>query len=140
MNKTILVGRIAKDIDLKQNSEMKVARTSIAVQREFKDKKTGEYGADFINLVAFGHNAEFISKYFSKGQKIGIVGHIQTGSYEDKNGQKKYTFDVIVDSSEFVESKNSGNQNNSVPQEEPATDNDGFMNIPDDIPEELPLN
>lgn len=144
MNKVILMGRLSQDIEMKYNGEFGIARTSMAVQRDFKDKKTNEYGVDFLNIVAFGKTAEFMEKYFHKGMKALIEGKIQTGSYTDKNGQKRYTFDVVADKVEFVESKGNSQQNerpaqyNTQPQEDPA--NDGFMNIPDEIDEELPFN
>lgn len=143
MNKVILMGRLSQDIEMKYSGEVGIARTSIAVQRNYKDKKTNEYGVDFLNLVAFNKNADLLQKYFSKGMRIGIEGHIQTGSYTDKNGQKRYTFDIVIDAVEFVESKGNSQQNerpaqhNTQPKEDPA--NDGFMNIPDEIDEELPF-
>lgn len=138
MNCVNLVGRLTKDVELKQNGDSSVARFSIAVDRKFKNAE-GRYDADFISCVSFGKNAEFISKYFSKGMRIGITGHLQTGSYTNKDGQKVYTTDVIVDSSEFVESKG------SAPSEAPAqTQNTSgetdFMDIPSEIDEELPFN
>ena len=140
MNKVILIGRLSQPVDYRLNGENGIAKTSMAVQREFKDKQTGEYGVDFINLTAFGRTADFLQKYFVKGMRVGIEGHIQTGSYVDKNNQKRYTFDVIVDKAEFVESKGTAQQStpqNVQPQSDPV--NDGFTNIPDDIPE-LPFN
>lgn len=143
MNKVILMGRLSQDIEMKYSGEVVIARTSIAVQRDFKDKKTNEYGVDFISIIAFNKTAEFMEKYFHKGMKALIEGKIQTGSYTDKNGQKRYTFDVIADKVEFVESKGDSQQNerpaqhNTQPKEDPV--NDGFMNIPDEIDEELPF-
>ena len=119
-----------------------VARFSIAVDRKFK--RDGEQTADFINIVAFKQTAEFIEKYFSKGNKIVIEGHIQTGSYTNQEGQKIYTTDVIAREVEFGESKNS---NNAIgPENETRTSpssaiGDGFMNIPDGVEDEgLPFN
>lgn len=140
MNKVILIGRLSQDVDYRENNGSTIARTSVAVQREFKDKQTGEYGVDFLNLVAFGKTADFLQKYFSKGMRIGIEGRIQTGSYTDKNGQKRYTTDIVVEKTEFVESKGNNQQNaqqNAQPQVDPA--NDGFTNLPDDV-NELPFN
>ena len=131
MNKVILIGRLTKDCELKQNGEMAVSRFTVAVDRKFK--KEGENTADFINCVAFKTHAENISKYFTKGNRIGIVGHIQTGSYTNKEGQKVYTTDVIVDEWEFVESKGAAKQEEAV-KTPPVED------IPVGIDEELPFN
>lgn len=128
MNKVVLCGRLTKDVDLRQSGETAIARFNVAC-----DKK-GE-GADFPSCVAFNKTAETISQYLRKGNKILIDGHLQTGSYEDKNGNKVYTTDVIVDRFEFVESKSE--QPKSV---EATVGGDGFMNIPDGIAEDLPFN
>lgn len=125
MNKVILVGRITKDIELK-GTDTKVTHFCVACQRDFKDKD-GNYGADFINCVAFGKNAEFIAKYFSKGSMIGISGRINTGNYTNKDGQKVYTTDVMVEKSEFVTSKS----DNSAPKAKEV--DDGFLSIPDSV-------
>lgn len=105
MNKVALVGNICRDVEVKYTSgdnANAVVRNTIAVQRKFKNKETGQYESDFINFIAFGASAEFIGKFFTKGQKIGITGHIQTGSYTNKDGQKVYTTDVMVEDAEFV--------------------------------------
>lgn len=144
MNKVILMGRLTRDPEVRyaQNENgTSVARYSLAVDRRFK--REGEQDADFINCVAFGRAAEFAEKYFHKGIKVLITGRIQTGSYTNKDGQKVYTTDVVVEEQEFAESKaasegrgggysGSGSNNSSV--------GDGFMNIPDDSDEELPFN
>ena len=112
MNKCTLVGRLTKDPEIRYSqgeNATATARFSVAVNRRFKNAE-GNYDADFINCVAFGKTAEFLEKYFKKGMAIGLTGHIQTGSYTNKDGQKVYTTDVIVEETEFVESKNaSGN-------------------------------
>lgn len=119
MNKVILMGRLTRDPELKTSGETKVARYSLAVDRRFsKDEQT-----DFINIVCFGKSAEFAEKYFKKGMKVLVTGRIQTGSYENKEGQKVYTFDVVAEDQEFTESKNASN--NSAP----ATKEDDFMDI-----------
>ena len=105
-----------------------IARFTVAVDR--RDKKDE---SDFISCVAFGKTAEFIEKYFNKGMKIGICGHIQTGSYTNNDGKKVYTTDVVADEAEFVERKQDG-----APA--PQADADGFMSIPDGIDEDLPFN
>lgn len=141
MNNVSLCGRLYQDVDLKSSQDGKsIARTGIAVNRTFKNAD-GKYDADFINIVAFGSTADFISKYFKKGQMIAITGRIQTGSYTNKNGQKVYTTDVVALTAEFTESKKDGSVgNNSKPASSQQTDNDGFMNIPDGIDEELPFS
>ena len=115
---------------------MAIARYSLAVDRRFK--RDGEPDADFINCVAFGKSGEFAEKYLKKGTKVAVVGRIQTGSYTNKDGQKVYTTDVVVEEQEFAESKNSGSSDNN--QSAPANKNTDFMNIPDGIDEELPFN
>lgn len=124
MNKSFLIGRLTADPDIRQTTgenSTAVARYRLAVDRR------GE-GADFIPCVAFGRGAEFAEKYLKKGMKIAVVGRVQTGSYTNKDGQKVYTTDVIVDEQEFCESK---------AKEEKA--DDGFINVPDNIPD-LPFN
>ena len=146
MNKVIIIGRLTRDCEVRVNNDKSVARFSVAVDRKFKNNE-GKYDADFINCVAFGKVADFISNYFSKGMKIGITGHIQTGSFTNNAGQKVYTTDVIVDEAEFVESKNS--TGNTAPAQEkpqessqttPSTSADGFVNDFVDCPDdELPF-
>lgn len=147
MNKVMLIGRLVRDPDVKTSqSGVVVARYTLAVDRRFK--KDGEQTADFIGCIAFGKTAEFAEKYFKKGIKIAVVGRIQTGSYENKEGQRVYTTDVVVEENEFTESKKAASENASQPGGAPAataspadaTGPDGFMNIPDDIDEELPFD
>lgn len=138
MNKTILIGRSTKDADVRYSQgekPMAIASITLAVDR--KVKKGEEKVTDFINCKAFGKTAEVIEKYVTKGTKIAVVGRIQTGSYTNKDGQKVYTTDVVIDEMEFCESKNSQQSNN---QAAPAPNGDmGFMNIPDGISDELPF-
>ena len=139
MNKVILMGRLTRDPEVRYtqgDNAMAIARYSLAVDRRFK--RDGEPDADFINCVAFGKAGEFAEKYLKKGTKIAVVGRIQTGSYTNKEGQKVYTTDVVVEEQEFAESKNSGSSDNN--QSAPANKNTDFMNIPDGIDEELPFN
>lgn len=103
MNKVILMGRLTKDPTIHASATIKVARYSLAVDRRFK--REGEPTADFINCVVFGKGADFAEKYLTKGIKIAVTGHIQTDSYTNKNGQKVFTTDVIVEDQEFAESK-----------------------------------
>lgn len=139
MNKTVLIGRSTKDADVRYSQgdkPMAIARISLAVDRKFKQE--GQPTADFINCIAFGKTAEVIEKYVVKGTKIAVVGHIQTGSYTNKDGQKVYTTDVVIDELEFCESRSS---QLSSSQPAPAPNGDmGFMNIPDGISDELPFN
>lgn len=119
---------------------MAIARYSLAVPRKFK--REGEPDCDFINCVAFGKNGEFADMYLHKGTKIAIVGRIQTGSYTNKDGQKVYTTDVVVEEQEFAESKNAstGNNGNGYVGQQPNIAGDDFMHIPDEIGEELPFS
>lgn len=130
MNNVSLVGRLTRDPEIKAtNSGSSYARFSIAIDRRGKDA-----GTDFINIVAFGKTSEFIERYFRKGQRIGINGRIQTGSYEGKDGKKVYTFDVIAENVEFVESK-------SASASATPANADGFVNIPDGVEDPgLPFN
>lgn len=122
MNKTILIGRTTKDIDLRYTTGEKqtaVARFTLAVNRWRKDD-----GADFISCVAFGKTAENLDRYVHKGDKIGIIGHIQTGSYE-KDGRKIYTTDVIVEETEFLSSQRQTDPQKTISDDlEPLVDDD----------------
>lgn len=138
MNKVLIVGRLTADPEVRYTqgeNATAVARFTVAVDRRFK--RDGEATADFPSCVAFGKTAEFIEKYFKKGSKIGLAGRIQTGSYTNKDGARVYTTDIVVEEVEFVESKGSSDAS-AAPA--PATDPNGFMNIPDDIDEDLPFN
>ena len=143
MNKCTLVGRSTKDPEIRYSqgeNATATARFSVAVNRRFKNAE-GNYDADFINCVAFGKSAEFVEKYFKKGMAIRLTGRIQTGSYTNKDGQKVYTTDVVVEETEFVESKGASsadNSNNSRPAPSAANNNE-FMSIPDGVDEELPF-
>ena len=140
MNKVILMGRLTRDPEVRYSggdNATAVARYSLAVDRRFK--RDNEPSADFINCGGFGKTAEFAEKYFRKGMRICVVGRIQTGSYTNRDGQKVYTTDVVVEEQEFAESKGAS-ENNGADRPQPTTDNNGFMNIPDGIDEELPFN
>ena len=105
MNKVILMGRLVKDPELRQTpSGVSVARFSIAVNRRFKNDN-GEYDADFINCVAWRQTSEFITKYFQKGSMIAITGSIQVSSWDDKEGKRQYSTEVVVDDAYFTSSK-----------------------------------
>ena len=146
------MGRLTRDPEIKYTqggNSMAIARYTLAVDRRFK--RDGDPTADFINCVAFGRGAEFTEKYFRQGLKVVVTGRIQTGSYTNKDGQKVYTTDVVVEEQEFAESKATSDANagsfshaggfQQAPAPTPAADaGDGFMNIPDGIDEELPFN
>ena len=139
MNKVILIGRLAADPEVRYSqgeNATAIARYRLAVDRRYK--REGEQTADFISCVAFGKNGEFVEKYLHKGTKIAISGRIQTGSYTNKDGQKIYTTDVVVEEHEFCESKSAGSATGASPYGQ--ADENGFMNIPDGIDEELPFS
>lgn len=144
MNKVMLMGRLVRDPEVRYTqgeNAMAIARYTLAVDRRFK-KNGEESSADFITCVAFGKPAEFVERYLRKGTKMAVAGRIQTGSYTNKEGQKVYTTEVVIEEQEFAESKNSssseGGYSNNVSSG--ASAGDGFMNIPDGIDEELPFN
>lgn len=131
MNRVILMGRLSKDVDMRMNGDQAISRFSMAVDRKGKDA-----GADFISCVAFGKIAEFIEKYFAKGNRIAIEGNIRTGSYQNKDGKTVYTTDVVVNSAEFCESKKDSSSGSAKPIE-----NEGFMAVADGLEDEgLPFN
>lgn len=140
MNHWSGMGRLVRDPDVRYSTgekPMAVAKYTLAVDRKFK--KDGEQNADFINCVAFGKTAEFVEKYCFKGTKLVVEGRIQTGSYTNKDGNKVYTTDIMVESQEFAESKATSQSNGIVPNK-PAS-SDSFMSIPDGVEDEgLPFN
>lgn len=128
------MGRLTKDPDVKYSQDGNIhARFTLAVDRRYK--KDSEQKADFISCVAFNKTAEFCEKYARKGVKFAVCGRIQTGNYTDKEGIKHYTTDVIVDEMEFAESKQ---QEEKPAENKPAAD-DGFVNVPDNLNDELPF-
>ena len=145
MNKVILMGRLTRDPEVRYSqgdASTAVARFTLAVDRRFK-RDGDEQTADFINCVAFGRTGEFLERYGRKGTKFVVEGRIQTGSYTNKDGQRVYTTDVVVEQVEFAESKASSDNSGYVPADRPSPSGaagDGFMNIPDGIDEELPFN
>ena len=145
MNKVVLMGRLTRDPEVRYSqgeNALAIARYTLAVDRRFRRNNDGEQTADFIGCVAFGRSAEFAEKYFRQGLKIAVTGRIQTGSYTNRDGQKVYTTEVVVEEQEFAESKGSGSGSSqqNVPQQSPDVGPDGFMNIPDGIEEELPFS
>ena len=149
MNKVILMGRLTRDPEIRYSqgaNALAIARYSLAVNRTFK--REGEPEADFFNCTCFGRTAEFAEKYLKQGTKVVVVGRIQNDNYTNKEGQKVYSVQIIVEEQEFAESKNAssemgGFQSGFQPTSRPtpsAAAGDGFMNIPDGIDEELPFN
>jgi len=141
MNKVILMGRLTRDPDVRysQGDEpLAVARYTLAVDRRGRKDQDGP-GADFISCVAFRRSAEFAEKYLRQGIKVVVTGRIQTGSYTNREGQKVYTTDVVIEDQEFAESKK-GQEDRNAESSNGHVNSDGFMNIPDGIDEELPFN
>lgn len=134
MNKLIIMGRLTRDPEIRytqgENSLM-IARFSLAVDRRFK--RQGEAETDFFNCTAFGKQAEFVERYLKQGTKMLITGRVQNDNYTNKEGQKVYSVQIMVDEMEFAESKQKSNDTGNV-------NSDGFMNIPDGIDEELPFS
>lgn len=134
MNKWTGIGRLVREPEVRYSqgsNATAIARYTLAVDRRFK--RDGEAEADFISCVAFGKAAEFVEKYFHKGTKVAVVGRIQTGSYTNKDGNKVYTTDVIVEEQEFAESKKSNDSQTE------SNAYDGFQNIPAGVDEDLPF-
>lgn len=144
MNKTILMGRLTREPEIRysaSDSGLAIARFTLAVNRRFH--KDGEPSADFISCIAFGKSAEFIEKYIGKGRQICVSGRIQTGSYTNKDGQKVYTTEVVVDEVEFADSKptSAGAEQAAAPSPavptspQPSPEPAGF-----EVDEEIPFN
>lgn len=152
MNKVILMGRLTRDPEIRYSqgeNATTIARFSLAVDRRFK--RQGDSEADFFNCTAFGRQAEFVERYLKQGTKMVVVGRIQNDNYTNKEGQRVYSVQIMVDELEFAESKNaaaanagtaggSNYQPSSRPEPAKANLADDFMNIPDGIDEELPFN
>lgn len=130
MNKVILIGRLIKDPDIRTGTnDTKIARYILAVNRKYR--KNNEPTADFIGCVALGKNGEFAEKYLHKGIKIAVTGRIQTGSYTNRDGQRVYTTDILIEEQEFAESKKNQSEEQSqppVPSSEQGADD--FMSVP----------
>ena len=138
MNKVILMGRLTRYPEVRYSQgerSMAIAKYTLAIDRR-KTQQNSDPGADFINCVAFDRAGEFAEKYFRQGLRVLISGHLQTGSYTNKDGQKVYTTDVIVESQEFADSRRDGSGAGSR-----GSKDDDFMNIPDNVEDEgLPFN
>ena len=148
MNRAILMGRLTRDPEVRYSSgerSMAIARYTLAVDRGFKRGDSSEQNADFIPCVAFDKAGEFAERYFRQGLRVLVSGRIQTGSYTNKEGQKVYTTEVIIDTQEFADSKGASDGSSSYQastRPSPASaSTDGFMNIPDGVDDEgLPFN
>lgn len=154
MNKVILMGRLTRDPEVRYSQgerQMAIARYTLAVDRRGRNAAAGEQTADFLPCIAFDKAAEFAEKYFHQGTKLIVTGRIQTGSYTNKDGQKVYTTDIVVEEQEFAESKAAGNEQapsaaarpNLAPAQaaKPKADAHGFMSIPDGVEDDdLPFN
>ena len=146
LNQSIIMGRLVRDVSMSyaaNGDNTAIARFTIACERDFTDN-AGQRAADFISCVAFGKTAEFIEKHFSQGRMICVTGRIQTGSYTNRDGQKVYTTDVIVEKAHFTGEKKAAEQSENNDYNygrlAPSNSSDGFMNIPDGIDEESPFN
>ena len=140
MNKVILMGRLTRNPDVRYSQgerQMAIANYTLAVDRRGR-RNEQDAQADFIRCVAFDRAAEFAEKYFYQGQRVLVTGHIQTGSYRDRDGKTVYTTDVIIEDQEFADSKDnsrgSSYQTRPAPSSQPGMD--GFMNIPDGVDDE----
>lgn len=135
MNKVILMGRLVRDPEVRysQGAEpIAVARYTLAVDRRFQ-KNSQNREADFLGCVAFGKSGEFAEKYFKKGQMVSIVGHLQTRSWDDQEGKKRWSTEVIVDEQYFCGGKA---ENNSAPAQAPAASSDGFYPVDEKVEDE----
>jgi len=138
MNKVILMGRLTRDPEVRYttNNNTLVCTFSLAVNRRFKQE--GQPDADFINVVAWAKTGEFCSKYFTKGQQVAVCGHLQTRSYDDKDGKKVYVTEVVAEDTYFADSKRDPNANafdagfNPSAQPNEAPSSEGFMAIEED--------
>lgn len=152
MNKVILMGRLTRDPDVRYSNsqngdQLAIARYTLAVDRRFARRNGGDdqQTADFISCVAFGRQGEFAEKYLKQGTKIAVTGRIQTGSYTNKEGQKVYTTEVVVEEQEFAESKANSDSSQGggyTPQSAPSASSasaEGFMNIPEGVNDDLPF-
>ena len=136
MNKIILCGRLTRDPDLRTNGDNNIARYSLAVDRRFK--REGEPDADFFNCTVFGKGADFAEKYLRQGTKVLITGRLQSDNYTNKDGQKVYGWQVIVEEQEFAESKKAQEQHSEL-REPKNEENLPFVDIADGIVEDLPF-
>jgi single-strand DNA-binding protein len=135
MNKVLMMGRLTRDPEVRYSNEGNaVSKFSLAVDRRYK--REGQPDADFFNCVTFGKTAEFTEKYLKKGTKVVLEGELQNNNYTNKDGQKVYGMQIVVNSLEFAESKSSSNSDRESTQQ---VDSNDFMNVPDVAEEELPF-
>lgn len=143
MNKVILMGRLTREPDIRftsagpDGSQKMIARYTLAVDRKGRDIN-GEQKADFISCVAFDRAAEFVEKFLHQGTKIIVIGHIQTGAYTNREGQRVYTTDIIVEEHYFPESKSAASAQTAQRAPEQQTES-GFMSIPEGMESDLPF-
>jgi single-strand DNA-binding protein len=146
MNKVMLMGRLTRDPEVRysQSAEpMAIARYTLAVNRSYK--RQGDPDADFINIVSFGKRGEFAEKYFRKGQQVCVVGRIQVSSYDDKEGNRRWSTDIIAEEQHFAESKRSFEERvgyeNQAPQAPKPTSSpaEGFVPIDENFDDDLPF-
>ena len=134
LNKVLLMGRLTRDPEVRYtaNTNALVCSFSLAVGRNFK--REGQPDADFINIVAWGKTGEFCSKYFKKGQQVGVIGRIQTRNWDDDQGQKHYVTEVIAEEAHFADSKrdNANTFETGFNPTTPSSPEDGFMPVVDD--------
>lgn len=140
MNKVILMGRLCRDPEIRhtqssKGEELVIARYTLAVDRRGRIQE-GQQSADFISCVAMGKGGEFVEKYLKQGIKVAITGHIQTGSYTDREGRKVYTTDVMIEDQEFAEKKGTSE---GAAEPAPEGSSEGFMDIPENIVNDLPF-
>lgn len=135
MNRVEIIGRLTRDAELKSStSGTSYYRNGIAVDRKGKDA-----GTDFFNLLAFNKTAEFLDKYFRKGSKIAISGHLQSGEYTKQDGTKVTTVEIVVEECDFCESKGESKSESNPTQNAPQSTKNDFLNVPDGLVEELPF-
>lgn len=142
MNKAILMGRLTRDPEVRYSqtdSNMAIAKFSLAVDRRYK-KQGDTVTADFFNCTAFGKQGEFVEKYLKKGIKVVVTGRIQNDNYTNKDGQKVYSVQIMVEELEFTESKSNDKSQEEDSKQMGEPDADGFINISDGIDSSLPFN
>lgn len=142
MNKAILIGRLTRDPEVRYSqtdSNMAIAKFSLAVDRRYK-KQGDTVTADFFNCTAFGKQGEFVEKYLKKGIKVVVTGRIQNDNYTNKDGQKVYSVQIMVEELEFTESKSNDKSQEEDSKQMGEPDADGFKNISDGIDSSLPFN
>ena len=132
LNRTIIMGRLTRDPELRRTqSGTAVASFALAVERDFKDKDTGEKAADFIDIVAWRGTAEFVSRYFTKGRLVVVEGRLQSRSYEDKSGSKRKAVEVVADNVYFADSRKDGDSTSGAPSAAYGTPGE-FKELSDD--------